>query len=334
MKIKIKGICKDLHLTSKNISLIDMIGNLRKFPYTEIHRIDYHLDTPKGSGSLEFSLRTGKKYRYEFWGKRNDEIINAIDIIKEKQPDVILEEHFDSELKIYQKLWFQLLLCLFCCMPIGLILMWYHKTSNILVRVWATIIFMLLPICGIYSSYQNYKVAVSDFQQEYESAYSSVADDFNNILSSVSESVGIPVDTQLSDEPTQPAQTEYEVGDVFESDTVKIMFIDSGDYPVDNQYLQPASGNKYIFTEFSIYNTGDNDLSIGSAAFSCYADDTDCKQATLVSSDDELIIVTSLSPGRNTKGKIFYEVPIDAESIEIEFETSLWTQDKIYFIVK
>ena len=120
---------------------------------------------------------------------------------------------------------------------------------------------------------------------------------------------------------------------MFESEKVNISYLDSGDYSSDNMFIEPASGNKFIYIDLSIQNTGDTDLSIGSASFTCYADNTKCSQS-VVTADDQMDIIATVSPKKYLKGKIYFEVPKNSQNIEVEFETSFWTQDKIYFVVK
>lgn len=45
-------------------------------------------------------------------------------------------------------------------------------------------------------------------------------------------------------------------------------------------------------------------------------------------------INTNLSKGRNISFKTYYEVPINAEKIELEYETNIWTNKKIIIKLK
>lgn len=137
---------------------------------------------------------------------------------------------------------------------------------------------------------------------------------------------------EVDDTSEGEVTTTFYTGDVFESDTVKIMYLDCGDYTTDNEFLQPKDGYKYIFLDFSITNMGDSDLSVGSYDFDCYADDTAVSQEYIAGGDDSLTSIVTLSPGKVAKGKVYFEVPVDASKIEIEYETDFWTEDKIYFI--
>ena len=48
--------------------------------------------------------------------------------------------------------------------------------------------------------------------------------------------------------------------------------------------------------------------------------------------DEELS--ATLSAGRTTSGKVYFEVPKDAESIEFEYEMDFWDSKKAIFVVK
>ncbi len=49
---------------------------------------------------------------------------------------------------------------------------------------------------------------------------------------------------------------------------------------------------------------------------------------------DDILSFGSLSSGRKISGYVYYEVPVNATSIEVEYETSFWTNKKAYFIVQ
>lgn len=42
----------------------------------------------------------------------------------------------------------------------------------------------------------------------------------------------------------------------------------------------------------------------------------------------------NVSSGRNIQGYIYFEVPKNAQKIEIEYETNWWTDKKTYFKIK
>ena len=125
---------------------------------------------------------------------------------------------------------------------------------------------------------------------------------------------------------TTENKSEVHVGESCMDGKMKITFIKSGDYNEDNEFSQPAEGNKYVFIELYIENTGDSDVSISSFSFDCFADGYAVEQHY---SDS---FSATLSAGRNTMGKIIFEVPKEATEIEFEYNTNVFTSDRIKFI--
>lgn len=127
----------------------------------------------------------------------------------------------------------------------------------------------------------------------------------------------------------EPAKTEYYVGDVIQDGNTKIVFMSSGDYTEENELMQPADGKKYIYLQFAFENVSKTtDTSISFYSFECYADGYAAEM--YYGGNDDLS--ATLSAGRATTGYIYFEVPIDAEVIEIEYETNIFTEKKIKFI--
>lgn len=137
-------------------------------------------------------------------------------------------------------------------------------------------------------------------------------------------------DTNSTDnKPKEPAKTEYHVGDTIEDGNTKIVFMSSGDYVEENEFMQPAEGKKYIFLQFAFENISKTtDTSISFYSFECYADGYAAEM--YYGGNDELS--ATLSAGRATTGYIYFEVPADAEVIEVEYETNVFTEKKIKFI--
>ena len=131
-----------------------------------------------------------------------------------------------------------------------------------------------------------------------------------------------------TEEETQPVQTEFHVGDILETNELKIVYVSSGEYVSDNQFIQPKEGNHFIFLEFYFENISDSDKNVSSYSFKCYADGYACDS----SYSGESSLSATLSSGRSTSGKIYFEVPNDASDIQIEYETNAWTQKKATFI--
>lgn len=123
-------------------------------------------------------------------------------------------------------------------------------------------------------------------------------------------------------------QTVFNVGDILHDGNMDIVYVASGDYEESNEFIKPADGKKYIFLNFAFINTSDkSDSSISTFSFKCYADGYSC-DAYYGAGDD---LSATLSAGRSTQGNVYFEVPADAKDIEIEYETNVFTQEKITF---
>lgn len=127
----------------------------------------------------------------------------------------------------------------------------------------------------------------------------------------------------------QPVKTEYYVGDTIEDGNTKIVFMSSGEYAEDNTFMQPAEGKKYIYLQFAFENISKTaDTSVSIYSFACYADGY---AADMYYGGEDSLSAT-LSAGRGTTGYIYFEVPENAEEIEVEYETNIFTEKKIKFI--
>lgn len=129
-------------------------------------------------------------------------------------------------------------------------------------------------------------------------------------------------------EPTPEPKTSYVVGDILQDGDMKIVYVASGDFISDNPYSQPKEGNKFIFLEFVFINTGKKDVSVSMYSFECYADGYNVDM--YYGGDEDLS--STLSAGRTTSGKIYFEVPKDAKEIEVEYSPNMFLDRKIKFV--
>lgn len=132
--------------------------------------------------------------------------------------------------------------------------------------------------------------------------------------------------TEATDEAIETKE-EYHVGDILMDGDVQIVYVASGEYVEENQYMQPQEGNKLIYIKLAFENQGSSDIGVTSFSFECYADGYSVEEHYT----DEDISAT-LSAGRSTEGIVAFEVPQDAQEIEIEYETNFITEEKIKFI--
>lgn len=129
---------------------------------------------------------------------------------------------------------------------------------------------------------------------------------------------------------TNSAQSEeaFHVGDIIETNDVRISYVKCSEYISDNMFIEPKEGNRFIYIELELENISNTDQTASVFSFNCYADGKSCE--AFYGLDDELS--ATMSPGRKAKGKIGFEVPKDAQTIEVEYEDNVWTQNKLIFL--
>ena len=117
----------------------------------------------------------------------------------------------------------------------------------------------------------------------------------------------------------------YNVGDVIEANGLNITYVGAEKWEGYNQFMAPEDGYMYIRIKVSAQNTAKTDRYFSMFEFNGYADGV--KVDTHYESEGALAGGT-ISSGRSTEGYIYFSVPISAQEIEIEYETSFWTDQK------
>lgn len=127
---------------------------------------------------------------------------------------------------------------------------------------------------------------------------------------------------------TTVSENVFHIGDIVENGKLRISYLKAGEYVSDNMFLQPEEGNRYVYIELEVENISDSDQMISYFSFDCYADGGVCDSC--YGMDDALS--ATISSGRKAKGTVAFEVPKDAQVIEIEYEDNIWTESKILFL--
>ena len=119
----------------------------------------------------------------------------------------------------------------------------------------------------------------------------------------------------------------YHVGDTVTAGDLKITYAQSGIYTEDNEFMQPKDGYHYIFLRFVFENISEkSDYSVSFYNFDCFADGY---SAEAHYPEDGLS--ATLSAGRATTGNIYFEVPNNAQSIEVEYAENIIADKTIVF---
>lgn len=139
-------------------------------------------------------------------------------------------------------------------------------------------------------------------------------------------------DTAAETQQAEEKSNIFQVGDVVETNNFRITYVSAGEYTGDNEFLQPKDGYVYWQFEFKFENISDTDQTVSSLIdWECYADNSKVDQ-TYIGDDNGLD--ATLSAGRETQGTIYFEVPADAQNVELEYDINYWQSDKIVFVGK
>lgn len=168
------------------------------------------------------------------------------------------------------------------------------------------------------------------------SSNSSKTDDAEN--KNIKEVVSVEnseTQSETSAEVSEEKETEVTVGNFFESNGLKVTLNDANtdftDYDDEYGVYKPEDGYKYISASFTFENTGDSDRYVSIYDFDCYADGTLCEQSYNFGGD---FINANISSGRNVSFDTYYVVPVESNSIELEYTSNIWTDEKVIIKIK
>ena len=127
-------------------------------------------------------------------------------------------------------------------------------------------------------------------------------------------------------------KTEYNVGEIYEDNYIAVKYVSKNDnFTGYSEYADIKNGYKVIQATFEFENVGTTDKLASSLDFTCYADGYDCENFYYI---EDSSFSSNLSSGKKTKGNVYFEVPVNAEKIAIEYEADYWDNEKVTFIVK
>lgn len=123
----------------------------------------------------------------------------------------------------------------------------------------------------------------------------------------------------------------YRVGETLKADDLRITYQSAEVWESDNEFIRPDDGNVFIRLYFDIENVGSSDEITGAYDFDCYADGVKMDESFY--GDNMLQAFTTISSSRKISGYVYFEVPADAQNIEVEYETDFWSDEKAIFKV-
>lgn len=117
---------------------------------------------------------------------------------------------------------------------------------------------------------------------------------------------------------TEEPSNVFQVGDLVETDNFRITYESASEYEPDNEFLQAKDGYTYWEFKFKFENISDTDQTVSTLMdWECYADNSKVDQSWI---DSDNGLDATLSAGREAEGAVYFEVPTDAESIELEYD--------------
>ena len=133
-------------------------------------------------------------------------------------------------------------------------------------------------------------------------------------------------------------ETTYGVGEPAETDGVTITLVDVFESKGSNYYT-PAKGNEYLIFEFSVKNGSKEELALSTLlSFSLNCDGTlysisfEALSSAMLSGKVQLDTV--IKPGKNFKGVVGYEVPLNWKEARVEFTKDAFFGETIVFKVE
>lgn len=130
----------------------------------------------------------------------------------------------------------------------------------------------------------------------------------------------------LEEEPE--VQTVFYPGDTLETNDLTVAYLECGDFETED-YFPPEEGMKVVYLTFEFENISSGDTLVSYYDFTCFADGYSCDSYIW-----EKSLSADLSSGRKVTGSVYFQVPEDAQDIEVEYETNFWTEEKVLFLVE
>lgn len=161
--MSIKSCFQELYIGRQECNIITMFGNKINLKYKDIDFITFRYATSFESGYIDFKTKIGKTKRFDITKKVNEKVSRAINFITENYPDLYIEENDGSKDKFFQSNIIILILLLFCCSPLGIILMLCFKKFTKPIRVCITTIYLILWSISLYNIIYSFNILFNAF---------------------------------------------------------------------------------------------------------------------------------------------------------------------------
>lgn len=152
-----------------------------------------------------------------------------------------------------------------------------------------------------------------------------------NAASTTSDTTNAETPKQEDAKSAEKDET-FTVGDTVDDNGLLVTLVSCDEYVSENEYITPEEGKKYIRLNFEIQNNSEDTANISSiVSFSAYADDYAIDQAYVDSSDKSLD--GEVAVGKKMNGSIFYEVPVETATLQVDYISNFWTDRRTAFVI-
>ena len=141
-------------------------------------------------------------------------------------------------------------------------------------------------------------------------------------------------EAELSEKTTTTStiKNEYNIGETFENGFLDVKYISFNDnFQKHSQYANVESQHDVVEVEFEFQNLSSKEKLITSNEFKCYADGNECERFYSVKNATFSI---KLLAKKKIKENVYFQVPVKAEEIKIQYETPYAENGYIEFIVR
>ncbi len=119
------------------------------------------------------------------------------------------------------------------------------------------------------------------------------------------------------------------IGDSATLDNIKVTFKDADlNFKNYEDYAYLPDGYSVLKADFEFENTGNSYEYITYYDFECFADKFSCDTFYYV---DDYYFSESLEPGEKLTASVYFEIPQNADSIELEYDSNSYDEGKIIF---
>ncbi|HLR43077.1 MAG TPA: DUF4352 domain-containing protein [Pseudogracilibacillus sp.] len=133
------------------------------------------------------------------------------------------------------------------------------------------------------------------------------------------------------DEEENIENTEFGVGEQVKLDgqVVEVTKVEKSD---GDELERPSDGKEFVIVHVSIENHSDDEISYNPLDFRMKNSDGQIEDQGITMIDSDTALSSGeLSPDGNVSGTLSFEQPIDDEGLQLIFEPSFWSEDKIVF---